>query len=63
MPIYTFKCEKCNVEREEIVRIGTESTDCPTCGAPTVKLPSFRFNAHGLPNGFSANRSNSRGGD
>ncbi|AYA77363.1 hypothetical protein DOE78_18970 [Bacillus sp. Y1] len=56
MPIYTYKCEKCNVTKDELVRMGTESTTCQTCGEPTVKLPSFRFNATGLPNGFASSR-------
>jgi putative FmdB family regulatory protein len=60
MPFYTFACTKCNATKDELVPIGTESTECKECGAPTVKQPSFRFSAHGLPNGFSANRSVSR---
>jgi putative FmdB family regulatory protein len=60
MPYYTFKCEKCDVTKDELVRMGTESTTCSTCGEATVKLPSFRFNATGLPNGFSSTRSKTR---
>lgn len=60
MPFYTFRCTKCNTQADELVRMGTESTVCKECGAPTVKQPSFRFNATGLPNGFSTNRSQSR---
>jgi putative FmdB family regulatory protein len=56
MPFYTYKCTKCNVTKDELVPMGTESTKCTTCGEPTVKQPSFRFNATGLPNGFSENR-------
>jgi putative FmdB family regulatory protein len=63
MPFYTFSCTKCNVTKDELVPMGTESTVCATCGEPTVKQPSFRFNAHGLPNGFSATRSQSRKGE
>jgi putative FmdB family regulatory protein len=63
MPFYSFKCTKCNVTADELVKMGTESTVCATCGEPTVKQPSFRFSAHGLPNGFSATRSQSRKGE
>jgi putative FmdB family regulatory protein len=60
MPFYTFLCEKCNATKDELVPMGTESTVCKECGESTVKKPSFRFNGHGLPNGFSMNRSASR---
>jgi putative FmdB family regulatory protein len=60
MPFYSFRCAKCNVTKDELVPMGTESTTCATCGEPTVKQPSFRFNATGLPNGFSTTRSQSR---
>jgi putative FmdB family regulatory protein len=60
MPFYTFKCTKCNTQDDELVPMGTEITICAKCGSPTVKLPSFRFSAHGLPNGFANTRSQSR---
>jgi putative FmdB family regulatory protein len=60
MPFYSFKCPKCEAVTEELVRMGTESTTCAKCGEPTIKQPSFRFNAHGLPNGFANTRSKSR---
>ena len=60
MPFYTFYCAKCKTQKDELVKMGTESTQCTTCGTPTVKQPSFRFSAHGLPNGFALNRSQSR---
>ena len=60
MPFYSFKCTNCNAIKDELVVIGTESTTCKECGAPTVKQPSFRFSATGLPNGFSSTRSASR---
>jgi putative FmdB family regulatory protein len=62
MPFYTFYCAKCNTQADELVPMGTESTACATCGEPTVKQPSYRFSAHGLPNGFAINRSQSRKG-
>ncbi|MFZ7945691.1 zinc ribbon domain-containing protein [Neobacillus sp. 19] len=60
MPFYTFHCAKCNENKDELVPMGTEITTCKECGGPTVKQPSFRFNAHGLPNGFANTRSQSR---
>jgi putative FmdB family regulatory protein len=62
MPFYTFKCTKCETQCDELVAMGTESTVCKECGEPTVKQPSFRFSAHGLPNGFANTRSQSRKG-
>jgi putative FmdB family regulatory protein len=52
MPFYTFKCPKCNTQRDELVRMGTESTTCAECGTSTEKQPSFKAVALGLPNGF-----------
>jgi putative FmdB family regulatory protein len=60
MPFYTFKCTKCNATKDELVPMGTESTTCANCGSQTVKQPSFRFSATGLPNGFANTRSQSR---
>ncbi|PFP30227.1 hypothetical protein COJ96_05810 [Bacillus sp. AFS073361] len=60
MPFYYFKCTKCDEVKNELVAMNTESTTCATCGALTTKQPSFRFSAHGLPNGFANTRSQSR---
>lgn len=60
MPFYTFACTNCEAVTEKLVRMNTESTVCDKCGSPTAKQPSFRFNAHGLPNGFANTRSQSR---
>jgi putative FmdB family regulatory protein len=60
MPFYTFACAKCGTQKDELVPMGTQSTTCAECGEPTVKQPSFKFNGHGLPNGFSSTRSQSR---
>ena len=32
MPIYEFICGECNERFEELVRPGTESIPCPSCG-------------------------------
>lgn len=60
MPFYTFKCPKCDITKDELVKMGTTETVCETCGSKTEKQLSMRFNGHGLPNGFSATRSQSR---
>jgi putative FmdB family regulatory protein len=60
MPFYSFKCPKCNVTADELVRMGTGSTVCKTCGTETEKQPSFKTVALGLPNGFASTRSKSR---
>jgi putative FmdB family regulatory protein len=62
MPFYSFRCAKCDATKDVLVAMGTTSTTFATCGEPTVKQPSFRFSAHGLPNGFANTRSQSRKG-
>lgn len=61
MPIYAFKCPTCGTQKEEIVKMGTTKTTCEKCGGESEKQLSMRFHGHGLPNGFSSNRSKSRG--
>jgi putative FmdB family regulatory protein len=36
MPIYEFRCEDCAKDFEELVRSGTETLPCPTCGGGKV---------------------------
>jgi len=44
MSIYNFKCDKCNHEYEQIVKIGQEYDQCPLCCGVTKRthcdLPS-----------------------
>ena len=44
MSIYNFKCEKCNHNYEQIVKIGQEYDQCPLCRGVTKRthcdLPS-----------------------
>jgi putative FmdB family regulatory protein len=61
MPIYLFECTECKIQKEEIVKMGTESTTCKECGRPTKKLLSMKTVALGLPNGHHSIRSGSRG--
>lgn len=60
MAFYTFKCPNCDVTKDELVKVGTESTVCKECGTDTEKQLSFRSSAIGLPNGFAATRSQLR---
>jgi len=39
MPIYEFKC-KCGNEKEELVKMGTDSIRCDECGKDMVKIIS-----------------------
>ncbi len=36
MPLYEFRCEDCQKDFEELVRTGTETMPCPTCGGEHV---------------------------
>lgn len=33
MPLYEFECGSCGARFEDLVGAGTESADCPECGA------------------------------
>ncbi len=33
MPIYDFKCTKCEALSEKLVKLGTETIECPECGS------------------------------
>ena len=38
MPIYEYHCESCDEDFEKLVRpSGEEPTDCPKCGAESIK--------------------------
>jgi putative FmdB family regulatory protein len=54
MPIYVFRCTKCNVEHEELLPLGeTGDRKCPECGKPAkhrlarvaVKYSGWGFSA------------------
>ena len=57
MPIYKFKCEKCEVSFEKIVKLDTQETSCE-CGETAKKdyRGSMLFASTGLPNGHNALR-------
>ena len=59
MPFYNFKCTVCGNVTEELVKMGTDTITCK-CGGTAEKQLSLKFNATGLPNGFSSTRSSSR---
>lgn len=39
MPIYEYRCDKCQHDFEKLV-FGQEEVVCPTCGSPVQKLMS-----------------------
>lgn len=63
MPFYTFKCSTCDITKDELVKMGTETTVCKECGNETERLPVYRTVALGLPNGFHTIKSKSRRSD
>lgn len=47
--LYEFKCEKCEIITEKIVKMGTEEIECPKCGATAHKIISAsNFNVKGF---------------
>ena len=47
--LYEFKCEKCSVITEKIVKIGTKKIECPKCRAAAHKIISAsNFNVKGF---------------
>jgi len=48
MPIYEYKCAKCDYEFEKIQKVGSTSPPCPKCGYGTYQiLSSGYFNLKG----------------
>ena len=46
MPIYEFRCERCGGRFEELVKAGTETVACRSCGAErTTRV----YSPQGLP--------------
>lgn len=60
MPLYTFKCDKCQAQRDYLTTYGTKVVKCVECEGEAHYQPSYMSNATGLPNGSAANRSKSR---
>lgn len=57
MPIFAFKCDSCEVDREVITKYGVEEVPCE-CGGTSRKQPSYKSVALGLPNGHIGIRNN-----
>jgi len=56
MPLYEFKCEKCDHVTEEIVKLGVTEIECPKCtGKAQKKMSSSNFVVNGFSekNGYS----------
>jgi putative FmdB family regulatory protein len=52
MPIYEYRCQSCETEFEDLVRLGTpdEEIECPSCGEHHAKrLLSLTSNHSGTP--------------
>jgi putative FmdB family regulatory protein len=52
MPIYGFECDACGHQFDRLQKMSDpDPTECPECGAPTVKrqltAPSFRLSGSG----------------
>jgi len=57
MPIYEYKCQKCNYQFEKLVW-GEEKTKCPKCGSENLKKLISGFSV-GQPNNSSSENSES----
>jgi len=49
MPIYEYRCERCETEFEELVFGADEEVVCPKCGTSSVerKMSAFAFKSGG----------------
>lgn len=56
MPMYTFKCTKCEHIEDYLVKMGTTETKCKKCGELATKQMSYKFSSIGLPNGHITTR-------
>lgn len=41
MPIYAYKCSKCNSGFERVQAMGENTSPCPGCGEVVAKIPTF----------------------
>ena len=60
MPLYLFKCNLCNQEKEYIKSFDTKQFPHENCEGTMEKQMSFKFNGLGLPNGFSSTRTGTK---
>ena len=55
MPIHDFRCSNGH-ETEDLVRVGTDTVDCPICGEPAnrviLRAPSIDYLKMGVDSGF-----------
>lgn len=49
MPIYDYKCPKCDTTVEEFVHNSEEAVTCQTCGQPMTRQFPLSFNFHAWP--------------
>jgi putative FmdB family regulatory protein len=51
MPIFDFKCKECSEQKERLVKSGTETVECPSCGGRMEKqlsAPNVKFVGSGF---------------
>lgn len=56
MPLYTFSCKNCGLTKDYLVSFGTNEVECSDCKDKAEKQMSYKFAAHGLPNGHNTRR-------
>lgn len=49
MPIYEYKCQKCDREFEKLI-FGNQNVNCPECGSDEVKKKFSLFGMSGIDN-------------
>lgn len=58
MPLYDYKCDKCNEKFEALTPVKLSSVACPKCGFSTLhrlpSAPSFRMTGARAANGYGA---------
>jgi putative FmdB family regulatory protein len=50
MPLYEFVCTKCGELHTDLVKLGTEKAECPSCGSISEKVmsvPNFILKGRG----------------
>ncbi|MBW2526144.1 MAG: zinc ribbon domain-containing protein [Deltaproteobacteria bacterium] len=56
MPIYEYRCQSCDTEFEDLVRMGTpdEEIECPSCGQHEAKRQLSLTSSHSGTPGVAA---------
>ena len=54
MPIFEYKCKKCNTQFEKLVKKSDEKVLCTKCGSKKVEKALSSFSAKVAPSGSNA---------